>query len=175
MHHCTNIATYVYFIMPRFFINSLEPYQYLQNSSSVCTCSIAVNYQLLLYCSHCIVFTCIHLNQNTPGIKNVAVKNLKKARMKKMWNQIGRPRPPAVDKIKIFDNDDKTTKHFERKERFVALSSLSKNFKKQQEALAAQYDFTSFSSWPFLSSWHLLFLHQKYFHWDFTSFFRRLC
>ena len=33
--------------------------------------------------------------------------------MKKMGNQIGRPRPPAVDEIKIFDNDDKATKHSE--------------------------------------------------------------
>ena len=30
----------------------------------------------------------------------------------------------------------------------------------QQEALAAQFDFTSFSSRPFFSSWPLLFLHQ---------------
>ena len=30
--------------------------------------------------------------------------------MKNMWNQIGRPKPPAVDEIKIFDNDDKAAK-----------------------------------------------------------------
>ena len=28
-----------------------------------------------------------------------------------MQNQIGKPRPPAADEIKIFDNDDKATKH----------------------------------------------------------------
>ena len=33
--------------------------------------------------------------------------------LKKMWNQNGRPRPPAVaiDEIKIFDNDDQAAKH----------------------------------------------------------------
>ena len=41
-----------------------------------------------------------------------------------MWNQIGRPRPPAVDKVKIFDNDDKIAKYSKRKYRFVALSSF---------------------------------------------------
>ena len=43
-----------------------------------------------------------------------------------MRKQIERPRPPAVDEIKIFDNDDKAAKHSERKRRFAALSSLSK-------------------------------------------------
>ena len=37
-------------------------------------------------------------------VKIVAAKNLRKARMKKMQNQIGQPRPLAVDEIKIFDN-----------------------------------------------------------------------
>ena len=46
--------------------------------------------------------------------------------MKKMRNKIGRPRPPAVDEIKVFDNDDKAAKRSERKECFVTLSSLSK-------------------------------------------------
>ena len=32
--------------------------------------------------------------------------------MKKMWNQNGRPRTPAVDGIKIFDNNDQATKHY---------------------------------------------------------------
>ena len=32
----------------------------------------------------------------------------------------GHARPPAVDEIKIFDNDDKAAKHFERKECFAA-------------------------------------------------------
>ena len=38
---------------------------------------------------------------------------------------IGQPRPPAVDKIKIVDNDNKATKR-SFKECFAALSSLSK-------------------------------------------------
>ena len=32
--------------------------------------------------------------------------------MKKMGNQNGRPRPPAVDGIKSFDNDDQAAKHY---------------------------------------------------------------
>ena len=31
-----------------------------------------------------------------------------------MWNWIGQPGLPAVDEIKIFDNDDKAAKHSER-------------------------------------------------------------
>ena len=31
--------------------------------------------------------------------------------LKKMLNQNGLPRPPAVDGIKIFDNDDQAAKH----------------------------------------------------------------
>ena len=38
-------------------------------------------------------------NQNLPGVKKVATKSLKKAILKKMWNQNGRPSPPAVDGI----------------------------------------------------------------------------
>ena len=41
----------------------------------------------------------------------------------------------------------------------------------QQEALAAHFDFTSFSAQPFLDSWPQLFLHQGCFGWDFISFF----
>ena len=41
----------------------------------------------------------LYLNQNIPGVKKVAAKN-KKASMKKMWNQIGWPRPATVDEIK---------------------------------------------------------------------------
>ena len=44
--------------------------------------------------------------------KKVAAKNLKMAMLKKMWNQNGWPRPPAVDGIKIFDNDDQATTHY---------------------------------------------------------------
>ena len=32
--------------------------------------------------------------------------------LKKMRNENGWPRPPAVDGIKIFDNDDQATKHY---------------------------------------------------------------
>ena len=35
----------------------------------------------------------------------------KRALLKKMWNQIGRPRPPAFDRIKNFDHHDLTAKH----------------------------------------------------------------
>ena len=31
-----------------------------------------------------------------------------------MGDHFGWPRPPAVDEVKIYDNDDKTTKHAER-------------------------------------------------------------
>ena len=44
--------------------------------------------------------------------KVVAMQESKKAMMKKMWNQSGQPRPPAVDGIKIFDNDDQAVKHY---------------------------------------------------------------
>ena len=50
-----------------------------------------------------------------------------------MLDQIGLPRPPAADEI---NNDDKATKHSERKEYFRAWSSYQK-FHQQQEALAA--------------------------------------
>ena len=64
----------------------------------------------------------IHWNKNIFVIwiatKKVGVKSSgqdqKKATMKKIWNQIGRPRPTA------FDNDDKAAEHFERKECFAA-------------------------------------------------------
>ena len=39
-------------------------------------------------------------------------------------------------------------------------------FHQQQEALAAHFDFTSFSAQPFLNSWPQLFLHQGCFGWD---------
>ena len=41
----------------------------------------------------------VNSNQNTPGVKKVAAKNLKKAILKKMSNQNGWPRSPAVDGI----------------------------------------------------------------------------
>ena len=43
----------------------------------------------------------LYPNQNTPGVKKVAAENQKKAMLKKMQNQNGRPRPPAVDAIKF--------------------------------------------------------------------------
>ena len=39
-------------------------------------------------------------------------------------------------------------------------------FHQQQEALAAHFDFTSFSAQPFLDSWPQLFLHQGCFGCD---------
>ena len=90
--------------------------------------------------------------------------------LKKMGNQNGRTRPPAVDGIKSFDNDDKAAKHYcclpTGKLRIVAGNSNVlqpghhyQNFKfhQQQEALAAHFDFTSFSAWLFLGSWPQLF------------------
>ena len=47
-----------------------------------------------------------------PCCKKVVAKNLKKAMLKKMWKQNGWPRPPAVDGIKVFDNDDQAAKHY---------------------------------------------------------------
>ena len=49
---------------------------------------------------------------NTPSVKKVAAKNLKRAMLKKMWNQNRQPRPPAIDGIKNFDNDDQAAKHY---------------------------------------------------------------
>ena len=46
-----------------------------------------------------------------PLCKKVAAKNLEKVMLKKMENQNGWPKPPAIDEIKIFDNDDQVAKH----------------------------------------------------------------
>ena len=55
----------------------------------------------------------INPNQNTPGIKKVVAKNLKQTMLlKTMRNQNGRPRPPAANGIKIFDNDDQAATHY---------------------------------------------------------------
>ena len=43
-------------------------------------------------------------------------------------NQIGRPRPPAVNEIKIFDNDSKATKHSFSLRMFCGLVIIIKNF-----------------------------------------------
>ena len=61
-----------------------------------------------------------------PWCKKSSGQELIKAGMKKMWNQIGLPRPPAVVGIKIFDNDDEATKHSER--RFCGVVIIIKNF-----------------------------------------------
>ena len=53
-----------------------------------------------------------YINQNTPGVKKVAAKNLKKAMVEMMWNRNGQPRPTAVDRIKIFYNDDQAVQHY---------------------------------------------------------------
>ena len=42
-------------------------------------------------------------------------------------------------------------------------------FHQQQEALAAHFDFTSFSARPFLDSWPQLFLHLGCFGWDYIN------
>ena len=51
--------------------------------------------------------------------KKVAAKNLKKAMLKKMWNQNGWPRPPTVNGIKIFDNDDQVAKQYHYKKNLI--------------------------------------------------------
>ena len=66
-----------------------------------------------------------NLNQNTPGAKKVADKN-RKDRMKRCEIKLGNQRPPAVDEIKIFDDDDKATKHSFSLRMFCGLVSLSK-------------------------------------------------
>ena len=93
--------------------------------------------------------------------------------MKKMWNQIGRPKPPAVGEIKIFDNDDKAAKHSFSLKMFCSL---------QVVIIIKNFNFiNSRRPWPpnlilhlfhpgLFSSWPLLFLHQGCFGWDFTSF-----
>ena len=55
-------------------------------------------------------FEILKFQARHPWCKKVAAKNLK-GHAKKMWNQNGKPRPPAVDEIiRIFDNDQ-ATKH----------------------------------------------------------------
>ena len=91
--------------------------------------------------------------------------------MKKMWNQIGRPRPPAVDEIKIFDNDNKAAKHSFLSECFTALSSLSKILiSSTAGGLGRPIWFHIFFILAFLVLGRY-FLHQGCFGWDFTSFF----
>ena len=74
--------------------------------------------------------------------------------MKKMWNQIGQPRPPAVDEIKIFDNDDKAAKHSERKRMFCGLV-INFNFINSRRPwlpnlISHLFHPGLFSSWPLL-------------------------
>ena len=42
-------------------------------------------------------------------------------------------------------------------------------YHQQQKALAAHFDFTSFSAQPFLDSWPQLFLRQGCFGWDLSK------
>ena len=92
--------------------------------------------------------------------------------MKKMWNQIGRPRPPAVDEIKIFDNDDNAAKHSERKRTFYGLVIIIKNFNFiNSGGLGCPIWFHIFIILAFLVLGHYYFLHHGCFGWDFTSFF----
>ena len=68
----------------------------------------------------------------------------------------------AVDEIKTFDNDDKAVKRSFSLRMFCGLVIIIKNFNfinSRRPSLAAEFDFTSFSSQPLFSSW-LLVLHQ---------------
>ena len=58
--------------------------------------------------------------------------------MKSIWVA----KPPAVDEIKIFDNNDKVAKHSFSVNDFSALSSSLSKFHLKQEALATQFYFT---------------------------------
>ena len=74
--------------------------------------------------------------------------------LKKIRNQNGQPRPPAVDGIKSFDNDDQAAKHYCCNITLQLAGSSNVlwpghhyqkfKFHLQQEALAAHFDFTSF-------------------------------
>ena len=81
--------------------------------------------------------------------------------MKKIRNQIGRPRPPAVDEIKLFDNDDKAAKRSEKKEHFATLSSLSKILiSLTARGLGHPIGFHIFFILAFLVLGRYFFLHQ---------------
>ena len=78
-----------------------------------------------------------------------------------MRNQIGRPRPPAVDEIKIFDNDDNAAKHSERKRTFCGFVIIIKNFNFIDSRRPWPPNLISHLFHPGLfNSWPLLFLHQ---------------
>ena len=47
-----------------------------------------------------------------PWCKKVVANNLKKAMLKKMRNENGRPKLSAIDEIKISNNDDQAAKHY---------------------------------------------------------------
>ena len=75
--------------------------------------------------------------------------------MKKMWNQIGQLRPPAVDEIKIFDNNDKAAKRSFRM--FCNLVIIIKNFNFinsrrpwPPNLISHLFHPDLFSSWPLL-------------------------
>ena len=113
-------------------------------------------------------------NQNTPSVKNVAAKNLKKAMLKKCEIKMGGQgllllqlielkllimvtRPQNITVV-CHSNVLRPDHHYQK---FY--------FHQQQEALAAYFDFTPFSAWPFrfLSA---TILHQGCFGWNFISF-----
>ena len=64
----------------------------------------------------------LHLNPNTASIKKVVAKNYKRPGRERCEIKLGNQcLPPAVNKIKNFDNDDKAAKHSFFLECFVAL------------------------------------------------------
>ena len=100
-----------------------------------------------------------YLNQNTLGVKSSS-QELKKTRMKKMWNQIEWLRSPAVDEIKILIMMTRPQNILFLLECFATLSSLSKvliSSTLTSGGLGHLIWFHIFSSWSFFSSWPLFF------------------
>ena len=106
----------------------------------------------------------MYLNQNTPGVKKVAAKNFKKGYaekdVKSKWAakaslllmefkfliMMTRPQNITVAYHSGNGNVLQPGHHYQKFK-----------FHQQQEALAAHFDFTSFSAQPFLNSWPQLF------------------
>ena len=93
----------------------------------------------------------------------------KNTMLKKMWNQNGWPRPPTVDEIKIFDNDDQATKYncYLLEVILAGHNSIlwpghyyQKFIPSTAGGLGCPFWFHIFSAWRFLGSWPQLFLHQ---------------
>ena len=86
--------------------------------------------------------------------QNSSDQELKRPGWKRCEIKLGSQRLPAVDDIKIFDNDDKAAKHSEC---FVALSSLSKILiSSTAGGLGHSVQFHIFFILTFFSSWPLL-------------------